>query len=206
MTIRIRIDMTWTVYLQHRGVFSTIEDFTTHADRFLRESFSNYKAELKINKIEELAEVAHDIHMTWEVNLDGVAGAWHNAEDHVVHVKYHMRDAIKLFTMGFKVNQVLRQADFDEVLDHGEVLRKSRENNIRLTSNDYTVFIPETDEGWPAANQVFLKDTHWFWHVADPKTGRVTSSTAAGPKPKKIWTAWEADYRERAYAKFKREI
>jgi hypothetical protein len=206
MTIRVRLKLIWAFCKEKQGPFSKIEDYTSHAQRVLVDTFSHYKAEMHITKTENFSSNMIDLHIDWDVNLDGVPGSWHNAEDHIEYAKTYLREQIQFFTLKLEVVQVLRQADFDEALDHGEILREARENNVELVSSDYPVFIPETEESWPEAKEVFLQDTHWFWREVDPETGDTTSGPAAGPKPKKIWTAWEADYRERAYAKFKREM
>lgn len=138
MNTRVQLNITWSVNIQENGPFSKLDDFMDYAKRVLVQSFANYKAELNFvhtKHFQEDGKGLTDVDMVWDVNLDGVAGAFHNAEDHAQYVQTYLRDMVKFFTYRAKVTSTLRHLDEDELAKYPERF-SSEETETKLTAWD----------------------------------------------------------------------
>ncbi len=202
MALRVRLYMTWTIALVPGlpdAPFSKLEDFYALARGHLVARFQSYRAELAITVRENYESMAI-LDLVWDVDLDGVHGAWHQPEDHARLAQAELVEHISGYGRKLKV-EIYREADREEVHDHAEMLATANREGITLKAEDYPVFRPEKAPDWPQANEVFLQDGVWWWSApADKRSPASATGPSAGPDPVKIYTPWDRDYRERRYA------
>lgn len=117
MTTRVRLEMIWTVMPSHvEGTpFSKIEDFFSYAKMVLETPFENYKSELKIEVKQNFSNEMYDISLVWDVNLDGVRGAWHSPRDHEKLALSELKTSISKFgrRLQTKIFRLAEEGDCD---------------------------------------------------------------------------------------------
>jgi hypothetical protein len=203
MAQRVRFYMTWSVYLVPglKGApFSKIEDFYAMARGHLVTRFENYNSELSITVREDFGSFA-TLDMIWDVDLDSVPGAWHNPEDHVKLARTELVKAIPSYGRKLDID-IYREADPEDIQDHAVMAAEAGAKGIQLEQDDYPCFRPEKNPDWPEANEVFLQEGVWWWCAPkDPSNPDKPTGPAVGPDPVKIYTLWDAGYRERKYAR-----
>lgn len=203
MAIRVRFYMTWTVALVpglEGAPFSTLDDFYTLARGQLVTRFKNYNAKMVISVRENFGSSAI-LDLVWDVDLDGVPGAWHQPEDHVNLAKTELVKHISGYGRKLDVD-IYREVDPEEVQDHLDMLVAAHENGITLQAEDYPTYRPERNPKWPEANEVFLQEGVWWWCAPkNPKDPHASTGPSAGPDPVKIYTLWDEGYRERRFAR-----
>lgn len=199
MSIRIRFEVKWTYRREmFIGAWHQDADFEKAARLALHEPFERYHSVFEVTGIE-----THGLDSTmafvWEVNLDMVPGSWHQPEDHQRLMMDLLHRMMPNHSKGLVID-IWRQAEFDEALDHGLMLREANMEGITLEADDYPSFKPEQHPSWPEADEVWLQDSFWFWCNSREEHG----SICAGPKPKRIFARWEPDFRERSYAEMRK--
>jgi hypothetical protein len=208
MSIRVRFLVTWSFNTdQIAGTWDNAKDFQRHAATLMLVQFQGYKPEMSFTPVShEDSRTGVTASIVWDVNLDGVPGAWHTPDDHVRAIETHLNQVS--YTTDVKVDAVLRHVPFDsdEIMDHGAMFVHSKEIGMELDKGDYPVFIPETHPDWPEANEVFLQDGHWFWVERDIENDRDISGPAAGPQPERLYTEWTAETRDVLYGRFKAKM
>lgn len=108
MTIRVRLNLTWTITFAAEGMpFSKLEDYYAHARNALVRPFPHYQPELSITVKERFGDSMADLDIVWDVNLDGVSGGYHFPRDYEAHAKFHLVDGIKIFAHRLKA-EILR--------------------------------------------------------------------------------------------------
>lgn len=117
MKTRVRLIMNWIVTFAPEGMpFSKLDDYYAHARGMLVDRFAHYGAELSISVKDRIGDSMAELALTWDVDLDGVAGAYHFPRDHEAHARHHLVDGIKLFAYRLKV-EILRFPDAENDID-----------------------------------------------------------------------------------------
>lgn len=115
MKTRVQLKMSWTVTPSNPDApFGKLEDFYAHARSALVTSFAHYGAELKITVKDDFDAMAI-LELVWDVNLDGVAGGYHNPDDHVAHARRLLKDGIPMFVYKLDIKPVLRHPQENDV-------------------------------------------------------------------------------------------
>lgn len=196
MAYRVRIQMSWTV-ITHPGFaegvpFSSVEDFKALAHEYLVKTFASYNAALTIETRAEMGYM-FELGLTWDVDLDGVAGAWHDPSDHTSYAQNKLVDGIKSFAYRLKVESINRHLPLNKAMDHGEMLVEAREQGYDIQAGDYPVYRTEPHPDWPEATEIYLQDGIWFWN--DPTSDR---TPFVGPQPERLFTPWTGSERQQA--------
>lgn len=102
MAKRVTLKATWMVTVMEHAEhlpFSSIEQFNAYAQDRLVRGLSHYKPELKVEVVDSYP--GHmELALTWEVNLDMVAGMFHQPEDHADFLKVALHTDIRAFSNG----------------------------------------------------------------------------------------------------------
>jgi hypothetical protein len=105
MSYRVRLNIKWVVTYGFEGTpFSKDEDFYAYARAHLCECFKNYKPEISITKTIDFSGVMAEFAIVWDVNLDGVPGAWFNPTDHARLAEVVLKEKIRGFANTAKVD------------------------------------------------------------------------------------------------------